>query len=161
MARLGGGEAERLPQPEMEIGEPQLLTAGARELEVQRTSSPGPRLKNAWWLPRSVQTWGGSGCSSSTSARGSRASERHGDGDALALDQTIRRHLAAELPRPGGRLRAPPDGERDDQGHRHDHELGAAGENAEEERPADERDEGEVQGGRTGAHDGSVAGAGT
>ena len=42
MAGLGGGEAERLPEPEMKVGEPQLLAAGARELEA---SSAPPRRR--------------------------------------------------------------------------------------------------------------------
>ncbi len=161
MAGLGGGETERLPEPEMEIGEPQLLAAGARELERPAHLLIGAEAEERVMASARGPDMGRQGLQQLHERQGLPGPERHGDGHALALDQAFRGHLAADLPRLGGRLRAPPGGEHDDQGHRHEHELGPAGENAEEESPADERDEGEVQGGRMGAHDGSVTGAGT
>src|SRR5262245_28469569 len=83
-----------------------------------------------------------------------------GDGHAVAFEQAVGRHLAVDLPDGWGR-HAAPGHEGHHQRDRDDDEVGTSGDDAEEERPADEGQEGDVQDGRTPAHTDSAAGAGT
>jgi hypothetical protein len=158
---LAGGEAERLPAPEVDVAEPQLLADGARQVEgpvgflagakaekgvVASPLGPDVRRQRLQQLHQRQRLVG---------------PESHGDGHALALDQTVGRHAAADLPGRRRRPGEPSGGERDHQRHRHEHELGPPGEDTQEERPADEGEEGKIEGGGAGDHDGSAAGAGT
>ena len=130
LTRLGGGEAEGLPYPEMQVLEAQVATPRAGDLEAPADLLAGADAEEGMMASALRPHLGRQRLEQLDERERPRASERHGDGGALALHETIRRDLPGEPPRPRRRHPAPADGQRHRERDRRHDELGAAGEHS-------------------------------
>ena len=156
MARLGGGEAERSPAA-ADAGRRAAGAGGRRSAapNSQRTSSPARRREERVVAPALEMHARRQRLQQLHQRHRPVRPQRERDGQRARPRTGARLDTWCSIRSAGGAGRAPGH-QRDDQRNGDDDEVGAAGEDAEEERPADQGQERDVQRGRMPAHAGSA-----
>ena len=157
VSRLARGEAERFPHANVRAAEDQALASGTAKVERPATFLSRAQREERVVAPALDGDQRRQRLEQLEQRHRRAGAQRHGDRHPILLDDSIGRDLVREFEhrRPA---RSSRDHQRDDERNRDDHDVGAARQHSEEERPADERQERDVQGRRAPGHEASVTG---